>query len=408
MSGEHTTFRNSLGVFREKIFAWFMFAEFASMAGSWMHTQGQQLVVEEQARGSWEQAAISAATMLVIPLFSPLGGMLADRWDKRRILFAMISIQAGLAALVGWLVQSGQIQLWHLIGIAIALGLTAAFEMPAYSALLPELVSRGRLSAAVAIDRSVFHTARIVGPAFAGLAITAWGMASAFYVNALSYLGPLVVLCFVAPRKLGTVEEESQRRTGFAEGWRHVRADRPTRQMVSIMAANAFFCTPFLIVLMTWYAKRTLELPAWKTGWLMSISGLGALLSSVGILAVPERNRPLILRAGAALAVLAMLAMAAAREFWGAAASIAVLTMGLNLVFGVGNQLVQERAPDAIRGRVLTVASMSFVAVIPFSGFLASMLEARVGMRLAIVVCAVSYAIVAAAILGRPRLLQEA
>jgi MFS family permease len=407
MSGAPSTFRGQLGVFREGIFAWFMVAEFASMAGSWMHTQGQQLVVEQQARGSWEQAAVSAATMIVIPLFSPLGGVLADRWDKRRILFAMIAIQAVLAALVGWLVQSGQIELWHLIVIAVAIGLTAAFEMPAYSALLPELVPRGRLSAAVAIDRSVFHTARIVGPALAGLAVGHWGAASAFYANALSYLCPLAVLCFVAPRAVGTVEEEKQRRTGFAEGWRHVRADRPTFQMVAIMAANSCFCSPFVIVLLTWYAQRTLLLSPAQTGWLMSISGIGALASSVGILAVAARRRPLILRTGAAMSVCAMLGLAAARDFWGAAVSIAALTMGLNFLFGVGNQLIQERAPDAIRGRVLSVAAMSFVAVIPFSGFLASRLEAWLGMRAALVVCALCYAAVAAAILGRSRLLQE-
>jgi MFS family permease len=407
MPSEQHTFRNSLGVFREGIFARFMIAEFVSMVGSWMHTQGQQLVVEQQARGSWEQAAVSAATMLVIPLFSPLGGSLADRWDKRRILFVMISIQALLAALVGWLVQSGQLQFWHLLAIAITLGLTAAFEIPAYSALIPELVSRDKLSAAVAIDRSIFHSARIVGPALAGVAVTAWGAATAFYANALSYLGPLLVLCFVAPRKVGTVEEERQRQTGFAEGWRHVRADRPTFHMVCIMAANTLFCSPFVIVLMTWYAERTLHLAPWQTGWLMSLSGIGALSASMAILAFPAKRRPLILRIGSTMSVLAMLGLAAAQEFWGAAVSIAALTMGLNFLFGVGNQLIQERAPDPIRGRVLAVSSMSFIAVIPFSSFLSSGLETWLGMRAALVVCALSYAVVAGWILGRRHLLQE-
>lgn len=407
MSGAPSTFQHSLGVFRERIFAWFMVAEFASMAGSWMHTQGQQLVVEQQARGSWEQAAVSAATMVVIPLFSPLGGTLADRWDKRRILGVMIATQAALAVLIGWLVQTGQIRLWHLLVVAMLIGLTAAFEMPAYSALLPELVPRGQLSAAVAIDRSVFHTARIIGPAIAGIAVGTWGAATAFYANALSYLGPLIVLCFVAPRPTGTVEEEKQRQTGFAEGWRHVRTDRPTFQMVSIMAANSFFCSPFVIVLLTWYAQRTLQFSPAQTGWLMSISGIGALCSSMGILAVSAQRRPFMLRTGASLSVLAMLGLASAHDFWAAAVSIAVLTMGLNFLFGIGNQLIQERAPDPIRGRVLSVASMSFVAVIPFSGFLASRLEAWLGMRTALVACALSYAIVAGAILGRRRLLQE-
>lgn len=407
MSAASTPFRSSLGVLRQGIFGWFMIAEFASMAGSWMHSQSQQLVVEQQARGSWEQAAVSAATMLIIPLFSPLGGVLADRWDKRRILFGMITLQALLAALVGWLVQTGQIQLWHLLAIAAALGVTAAFEIPAYSALIPELVPRAQLSAAVAIDRSVFHSARIVGPALAGIFVTTWGAAATFYTNALSYIGPLIVLCFVAPRPQGTAEEEKSRQAGWADGWRHVRRDRPTFQMVGIMAANTLFCSPFVIVLLTWYAERTLRLAPWQTGWLMSISGVGALTSSMAILAVPARQRPAILRTGAALSVLSMLGLAGAQGFWGAAVSITGLTLGLNLLFGVGNQLVQERAPDSIRGRVLSVSSMSFIAVIPFSGFLASGLESWFGMRTALVACALAYALLSAFILGRSDLLHE-
>jgi MFS family permease len=221
-----------------------MIAEFVSMVGAWMQMQGQQLVVEEHAATSQEQAWVSFATLMVIPLFGPWAGTMADRFDRRRILLAVILMQALLAVFVGWKLQAGSLLLWHLIGVGFIMGVTHAFEGPAYSALIPELVPKEKIARAFALDRSVFHTARIVGPALAGLAVARYGLASAFYANAISFIGPLVILFAIPRRPRGTDAEEMQRRTGFLDGWRHVRSDAPTFRMVLISAANAFFCSP--------------------------------------------------------------------------------------------------------------------------------------------------------------------
>jgi MFS family permease len=402
MSEPSSTFRQSASVLRSGLFARFMVAEFISMVGSWMQTQAQQFEVEKQATTSVEQALISAAMMAVIPLLSPLGGTLADRWDKRRILFVAIFIQALLAATAGWLVHVGALQLWHLGIMAFLVGVTAAFEMPAYSALLPELVPREKMAAAVAMDRSVFHAARIIGPALAGMMIAGFGRAIAFFANAVSYIGPLIVLCTIPKRPRGTEAEEKKRGGGFSLGWNFVKSDAPTKRMVLIMAANSFFCSPFVIILLTWYGERTLHLKEWEMGWLMSLSGIGALSASMILLAITAARRFAVLRFGAAISVLSMFGLASASGFWFAALAICSLTFGLNFIFGIANQVIQERAPDEIRGRVSSVAAMSFVAVIPFSGIITAMLETWAGMRAALIVCACAYAIVAGLILRSP------
>jgi len=398
---KETTFGNSMGVFREGVFARFMVAEFVSMVGTWMQAQAQQFVIEEHAGSSWEQAVISGVTMLLVPLFSPLGGALADRSDKRRILFVVLGIQSLLALLVGWWLHLGILSFWLLLPVAALLGVSGGFEMPAYSALVPELVPKEKLAAAVAIDRSVFHSARIIGPALAGWLVGWLGTQSAFYANALSYLCPLVVLCTLAPRKVGTAEQEAARRGGFADGLRHVRSDAPTRRMVLLMASCALFCSPFVVVMLTWYGRRTLGLSPGQVGWLMSLSGIGALLASLVLLGIPSRRRVLFLRSGAAISVIAMVGLAGAQFFWQAALCISLLTLGLNFLFGIGNQLVQERAPDEIRGRVSAVAALSVGGVMPFSGFAVSGLEHWLGMRNALLVCAAGYALVSAAMLSR-------
>jgi len=378
-----------------------MIAEFVSMIGAWMQTQAQQLVVENQAATSLEQGLVSFATLMVIPLFGPWAGTAADRHDRRRILIVVILIQALLATFIGWKVQSNTLLFWHLVSVGFVMGVTHAFEGPAYSALLPELVPKEKIGRAFALDRSVFHTARILGPALAGIAIARLGPASAFYANALSFAGPLIILFTIAPRRCGTDEEEKMRRTGFMDGWRYVRSDAPTFRMVLISAANAFFCTPFVIVMLTWYAKRTLGLTPGEVGWLMSFAGIGALIASVSLIVLPHSHRTLFMRLGAFISVIAMSLLAVAHGFALAALAFMLLTLGLNFLYGISNQLIQERTPDPLRGRVSAVASLSFVAVLPFSGLMASALERQCGMRTSIVICGCGYLVTAAALLFR-------
>ena len=378
-----------------------MIAEFISMVGAWMQMQAQQLVVESQASTSTEQALVSFATLMVIPLFGPWAGNAADRHDRRRILISVILIQALLAIFVGWKVQTSTLLLWHLVSVGFMMGVTHAFEGPAYSALIPELVPREKIARAFALDRSVFHTARIIGPALAGLAVASFGLASAFYANAISFIGPLIILCTIAPRPRGSDAEEKLRRTGFMDGWRHVRSDAPTFRMVLICAANAFFCSPFVIVMLTWYGKRTLGLTAGKVGWLMALAGVGALTASVSLILLPHSRRDIFVRLGAIISVVSMLLLAVAPGFALAAVGILTLTLGLNFLYGIANQIVQERAPDALRGRVSAVAGFSFVAVIPFSGLMTSGLDRLFGMRATLVICACGYLVTAAALLFR-------
>ena len=378
-----------------------MIAEFVSVIGAWMQYQAQQLVVVKQASSSSEQAWVSFATLMIIPLLGPWGGTMADRHDRRRILIVVMLLQAMLAGFIGWKVQMGTLVFWHLVAVGFAMGATQAFEGPAYSALIPELVPREQIARAFALDRSVFHTARIVGPALAGMMVAKFGLASAFYANALSFGGPLIILFTIPPRQRGSEAEEKLRRTGFMDGWRHVRSDAPTFRMVLVSTANAFFCTPFIIVLLTWYGERTLHLDDGAIGWLMSLAGIGALCASASLIVLPHNWRGILTRLAALTTVAAMTLLAIAPGFAVAALGVTLATLGLNFTYGICNQIVQERAPAPLRGRVSAIASFSFVAVIPFSGLMTSALEKHFGMRTAITLCVVGYAIAVAALLSR-------
>jgi MFS family permease len=320
-----------------------------------------------------------------------LGGTMADRHDKRKIVIATQVVQIILAAAVGWLVMTGRIHIWQIVCAAFLLGISASFEMPATSALVPELVAREDISTAIAIDRSIFHGTRLIGPALAGVCIGLWGTYSAFYANALSFLALIAAVATIAPRVKGTAEEEKERSSGMKAGWQFVRSDKPTMAMLALMATASLCIFPFLAVLMPLYARNTLRLDAQFTGFVMAMSGIGSLVGSVGLLSVARRHRVAWMSVAAADIVLSLVCLALSRSFWQAAPAVITLTMGTSMNFGLANTTVQERAPGPLRGRVSALAMLSFVGVMPFAAVFMGELSDLLGMSWAMGLGAVIY-----------------
>jgi MFS family permease len=169
---------------------------------------------------------VNMAAGLPTLLLTMIGGSAADRYDKRMILIIAQVVQICLALSLGFLVFFGYVQIWHIMVLAALLGVVIAFEMPALSALVPEIVRKDQIASAIALDRSVFHGSRLLGPSVAGLLVGWWGAASAFFVNAFTFLALIISMLTIPKRKLGTAEEEEQRRSGLMEGFRYVRKDR--------------------------------------------------------------------------------------------------------------------------------------------------------------------------------------
>src|SRR5438876_334865 len=186
------------------------------------------------------------------------------------------------AIALGWLVLTNRIQIWHIIFFAALLGISIAFEMPAISALVPELVRRDEIAAAVAMDRSVFHGSRLIGPSLAGLFVGWWGAASAFFANAFSFLALIVALISLPKRVKGTPEEEEQRRSGIMDGFRYVRSDRIIMSMIMLIACTTIFVFPVISVMLPLYVRNVLQLGPSTMGWLMATSGTGSFLGSLG------------------------------------------------------------------------------------------------------------------------------
>jgi MFS family permease len=371
-----------------------------SDTGTWMQVMAQGWVMSTLTNKAILLGLVNLAAGLPTLALTMIGGSAADRFDKRKILIATQIAQIAFALGLGWLVFNGQIQIWHVIFFAALLGISIAFEMPAISALVPELVKREQIASAVALDRSVFHGSRLIGPSLAGLFVGWWGAASAFFANAFSFLALIIALISLPRRPVGTKEEEEKRRSGIMEGFRYVRSDRTILSMIMLIALTTIFIFPTISVMLPLYVRNVLQLGPDSMGWLMATSGTGAFLGSLGLLSIAREKR-LRFMSGNVLAIAAgVFFMSRSHSFLLAACSMGVLAIALSMNFGLANTIVQEHAPSHLRGRVSAVFGLSFFGLMPIAGLIVTGLSDLIGMRTALAFASIIYGIAAFVVLS--------
>src|SRR5438034_7319026 len=234
----------SLALLRQGPFRRYIIGSLISDSGTWMQMMAQSWVMSALTNKAILLGLVNFAAGLPALALAPVAGSLADRLDKRKILVATQIAQIIFAVALGLLVMSGQIRIWHIVFFAMLLGIAFSYEMQAISALGPELVKRDEIAPAIALDRSVFHGSRLIGPSLAGLFVGWWGAASAFFINALSFVALILALMSLPKRPIGTPEEEKQRRSGILEGFRYVRSDRTILSMIALIACTTIFVFP--------------------------------------------------------------------------------------------------------------------------------------------------------------------
>jgi MFS family permease len=337
--------------------------------------------------------------MLILAL---KGGVLADKLNKRYILILAQILQIASALAIGWLVHTQQIQVWHIITVATLLGFVFAFEMPAVNALVPELVHHHQISTAIAIDRSVFHGTRLLGPALAGYVVARWGEATAFYLNALTFLALIAALLSFRTPPRQPPSHPTQDKGGISEGLSYVRSDPPTLSMLGLMTLSTLFVFPVLVVMMPLYARHLLQLDPTRMGWLMGLTALGSLTGALGLLAIPSHHRSpvfltMVLGVGAGLAGLSL-----APSFIWAAPSLILLALCVSSLVGLAHTIIQERAPAQMRGRVSAIAGLSFFGVMPFASLGITYLADLISLRTTLFLSAVTYTLLALPIVLSP------
>ena len=395
--------RKKLDVLRAGPFRRYIIGSAISDTGTWMQVMAQGWVMTTLTTSALMLGVVNLCSGLPMLALTMVGGAAADRFDKRKILLITQYVQIGTAVSIGLLIWSGHIAIWQVFIFAAIQGASNSFEMPTLSALVPELVEREEIQSAISLDRSVFHGSRMIGFSLSGMLIKAWGMASAFFVNALSFVALIIAILSLPPRRRGTAEEEEKRASGIKEGFRYIAKDKPSLAMLALIATQSVCIFPIITVMMPLYGRLVLHLGPDRVGYLMGASAVGSVVGSLFLIGLPRDKRAPLMMMCAAGVTGAVFGMSRAPTFYLATALMVINSLGLATNFGLASTIVQERAPDYLRGRVSAVFMLSFVGLMPIAGLGVTSLSDVIGMPTALATAAISYGAITLLILARVR-----
>jgi MFS family permease len=377
-----TGFTRGFVAMRHPNYRRYWFGQIGSLVGAWMQSVALPWLVL-QLGGSPMQLGLVMAFMFGPSLFlAPLGGVLADRLDKRRALVALNFVAMAQASALFVLAATGVVEIWMVYLLALVAGFVNAAEMPVRQAFVAELVPRDDLTNAIALSSTSFNLSRVVGPAIAGVTIAVFGVAVNFGVNAVSYLSVITGLLLI---DAGSLHRAARPRThpsirsSLAEGLRYARATPTILWPLVLLGGVAALAMNFQ-TLLPLFTRDALGLGSGGYGALFATMGAGSLLGSL-TLAFATSQRPLqryLIGGGAAFLVLAF-ALGFVRApvlAFPLAAGIGFASM---LMVNSVNVMIQNSVPDLLRGRVMSLYVTVFAGSAPIGGLVAGFLAQQWG-----------------------------
>jgi MFS family permease len=365
---------------RHRSFALLWSGAFVSNIGNWMEAIAVgSLIADSTGKSSWTGLVI-AADFLPQGLLGPIGGALADRKNRRRLIVSATVAQAAFATALAVLVAHDSSPSPGLVALLVfGLGCAGAVGFPAYQAILPDLVPREELLAATALSQAQFNLGRVIGPALAGLVITLAGYQWAFAVDAISFFAVVAaVMTLRLPAVTGAAT--SIRRT-LGDGFRYAWRERGVRAALLTIMTYALLASPF-IGLTAAVSKKVFDAGPRGNAVLVTSQGIGAVCMALatGYLASRFGRRRTLLGVLVCMPVL-LVAYALAPELWVAAIAIAFVGMTyLGMLSGLG-AVVQLRTPRRLRGRVLSLFFATLGLFYPIGLAVHGWLGDRIGLR---------------------------
>ncbi|MCO5215479.1 MAG: MFS transporter [Thermomicrobiales bacterium] len=372
------------GVLRFRNYRLFFTGQFISTTGMWMQSLAQSwLVVETLNASAFQLGLVPLFQFGPSLIFGIPAGTLIDRFPRRYILAATQTLYMSLAILLAMLTWTGAIQLWHVYATGFVFGITGAIDMPARHAFVSELVPKYALKNAIAINAATFNMGRILGPAIAGVVLAWVGPAWCFFLNGISYIGPICAMFMMnlLPFVKSTAGSGWEQ---MKEGISYVRRTSAIRQpmlLVLIVGSFGMVYTVWIPLI----ATQSFNTSEGMFGVMFSSMGLGSLLGALSVAYMRSgrgRTRMIItgvLQGSATLSI--GLIAAVPLNAWIATAAITFSGICAANTMSLANTLVQTTAPDELRGRVMAVYSTVFTGTLPFGGLLAGTISNRWGVE---------------------------
>ncbi len=368
-----TTFRRIFKAFHYRDFRLMWFGACTSSIGTWMQIVAQGWLIYRLSHSAFLLALDQFLGGIPIFLFSLIGGVVADRVERRKVLLVSQYIQMGSAAVLTILVATGLIHVWHILCLSFVSGLAQAFGGPAYSALIPTLVDHEDMPNAIALNSIQFNMAVTIGPALAGQALAKLGEKWCFGLNAVSFLAPIISLLMISSRFLPVSTTDSIF-TSLKEGIKFVRKQHSMEALIVL----AFCMTALSMPMRTYlpvFVKDIFHRGPETYGNLLSLMGIGSICGSLGVAAMGNfrhkgRFATIMLMclgggiAGFSLSKLLPLSY------------VMLLLVGATMmaVFATVTSLVQLITTHEMRGRVMSVYNSAFRGGMPMGNLISGWL----------------------------------
>ncbi len=393
----------TLRALKHRNFQLFFGGQLISLIGTWMQNVAQAWLVYRLTGSSLLLGSVGFASQFPVFLFAPVGGIVADRYNRHRVVIATQTASMLLAFILAVLTLAHLITIPEIFVLAALLGVVNAFDIPGRQAFLVEMVGKEDLINAIALNSSMFNGARIVGPAIAGVLVAKIGEGWCFFVNAISYIAVIIGLLMmrVPPRRH---RPHGSPIAHVIEGFRWVRDTAPIRALLLLLGLVSLVAMPYT-VLMPVFADRILrgggehlamligshDLGAVRLGILMGATGVGALLGALTL-----ATRTGVYGLGRWITVscagfsVSLVAFSLSRNFWVSTALLVPVGYCMMLQMSASNTLIQAMVPDELRGRVMSVYSMMFMGMAPFGALFGGAVADRLGAPLAVLMGAVA------------------
>jgi len=377
--------RPAFGALRHRNFKLFLAGQFVSLCGTWMQTVAQGWLVLQLTHSAFQVGLVTTVGTMPVLLFTLYGGVIADRVNKRRALLLFQSLLLLEALALAVLTATGRVTVGWVMALAAAQGLFSAFEIPIRQSFLSEMAGREDLMTAIALNSSVFNVTRVIGPAAAGLLIAAAGVAACFFVNAASYLAVLWMLAIMRPPFVGASDAPVER-SSFKGGLRYILDTPEPRLLTMLTTVFSVFGFCFAAMLPV-FADQVLRAGATGYGGLMSGVGVGAAAAALFVAAMGHRvHREGRVFAFAMLFGSALVATSMARSYVPAFVLLTVAGCTWALTAILTNTLLQTKAPDHLRGRVMGFYSFMVVGMAPFGALQAGWVSEHYGVHTSLAV----------------------
>jgi MFS family permease len=359
-------------------FQLFFSGQLISLTGTWMQTVAQSWLVYKMTGSSLLLGSVGFASQIPVFLVAPLGGTVADRMNRHRVVIATQTASMILAFILAALTLTHTVKVWHIFVLAALLGVVNAFDIPGRQSFLVDMVGRDDLMNAIALNSSMFNGARVVGPAIAGILVAKIGEGWCFFVNGVSYIAVIIGLLLMSvacPRR----SKSDSPLEDIIEGFLWVSHTGPIRALLLLLGVVSLVGMPYT-VLMPIFADRILHGGAKGLGILMGFTGVGALFGAL-TLAMRSGVKGLgrlvsICCAGFGIS---LIAFSFSKFFWLSAILLIPVGFFIMLQMACSNTLIQAMVPDALRGRVMALYSMMFMGMAPFGALLGGALADRLG-----------------------------